>query len=317
MPNIAITNYCNLRCPYCFAEDFTQQEKEEISEEQLINILEFLSRDKISRIGVIGGEPTLHSNFNRILDILELFSKNNSNIPIVIFTNGIELKRYIERLNNNITCLINLNEPEIIGEDKFIKIKRTLDKLKLSNKLDYVSIGINLYPEIKNMNYIFEIAREYFKDHIRCSFVAPTCKYTTTDKDKYYNEAKPIFLKCVELAEKYQITLELDCNHIPECYFTEEELTLVKKYTYREHKKCSPVVDITPQLTATSCFGTYDPVNILDFDNLAELTKFLQENKMDKLKEKNNTGKCKDCEEFLNDKCQGGCLAFAKNQQNI
>ena len=38
MPNIAITNYCNLRCPYCFAEDFTQQEKEEISDEQLINI---------------------------------------------------------------------------------------------------------------------------------------------------------------------------------------------------------------------------------------------------------------------------------------
>ena len=109
MPNIAVTNYCNLRCPYCFAEDFTQQEKEEISDEQLTNILEFLSKDKISRIGVIGGEPTLHSNFNHILDILELFSKNNSNIPIVIFTNGIELKRYIERLNNNITCLINLN----------------------------------------------------------------------------------------------------------------------------------------------------------------------------------------------------------------
>ena len=62
--NIAITNYCNLKCPYCFANKFIESEKQSITEDQLDKILDFLFYSNLNKykhkIGIIGGEPTLH-----------------------------------------------------------------------------------------------------------------------------------------------------------------------------------------------------------------------------------------------------------------
>ena len=30
MPNIALLNYCNLNCPYCFANDFIETDEQQI-----------------------------------------------------------------------------------------------------------------------------------------------------------------------------------------------------------------------------------------------------------------------------------------------
>ena len=35
MPNIIITNYCNLSCPYCFANDIIQTKKHNITLDEL------------------------------------------------------------------------------------------------------------------------------------------------------------------------------------------------------------------------------------------------------------------------------------------
>ena len=69
MPNIAFINYCNLSCPYCFANEFIEEKKQLISEEQLKKILNFLKLNKQNqaKIGIIGGEPTLHPDFKKLL----------------------------------------------------------------------------------------------------------------------------------------------------------------------------------------------------------------------------------------------------------
>ena len=42
MANIAVINYCNLRCPYCFANDYiVEEEKQLMTISQLNRILEF------------------------------------------------------------------------------------------------------------------------------------------------------------------------------------------------------------------------------------------------------------------------------------
>ena len=70
--NIAITNYCNLNCPYCFANKFIDSEKQSLNENQLDKILDFLFYSKLNkykyRIGIIGGEPTLHPQFQDIVN---------------------------------------------------------------------------------------------------------------------------------------------------------------------------------------------------------------------------------------------------------
>jgi len=39
MANIAVLNYCNLKCPYCFANEFIEENKQFITDEQLDDIL--------------------------------------------------------------------------------------------------------------------------------------------------------------------------------------------------------------------------------------------------------------------------------------
>ena len=313
MPNIAITNYCNLRCPYCFADDFIQEKKEEISVEQLERILQFLSQESnISRIGIIGGEPTLHSNFEEIIKIILNFSKTNDRIPVTLFTNGIKLDRCLKYIGPRFSALINLNEPHIIGLDNWNKIQLNLMRLKAQDKQQHISLGINLYPDIKETEYILQLAKKLGHDSIRCSYVAPTCNYNQIDKNKYYLEAKSIFLKFLKQCEKYCIKARLDCNHVPNCYFSDEELEYVNYWTISGKENCEPVVDITPDFRATACFGSYDPVDISNFNNLTELNNYLKLEKMAPLQEKNSSGNCSDCEKFQNKECQGGCLAFAK-----
>lgn len=87
MPNIVITNNCNLNCSYCFTRNKINNVNDFISIEELYNILKFLNNEK--NIGLIGGEPTLHPDFENIVKILAEQNKN-----ILLFTNGVYLLNY-------------------------------------------------------------------------------------------------------------------------------------------------------------------------------------------------------------------------------
>ena len=73
MANIAVLNYCNLKCPYCFADDMIQEKTKNIDLDDFREMLRFLSKTPDNHVGIIGGEPTLHPNFSDILkEVLNL-----------------------------------------------------------------------------------------------------------------------------------------------------------------------------------------------------------------------------------------------------
>ena len=74
MANIAIINYCDLKCKYCFADDMIKEKSVTITLDDYRKILDFLSRTPKNHIGIIGGEPTLHPHFD---DILKEFFKED------------------------------------------------------------------------------------------------------------------------------------------------------------------------------------------------------------------------------------------------
>lgn len=73
MANIFLTRKCNLKCPYCFADEFVNQKNQDVTLENFKKILNFIKVDKTSKVGLIGGEPTLHPKFNEILDKRNLY----------------------------------------------------------------------------------------------------------------------------------------------------------------------------------------------------------------------------------------------------
>ena len=312
MPNIALLNSCNLQCPYCFANTFIEEKKQFITIEQLQKILNFIKDSKPERIGLIGGEPTLHPQFKELLKIIISFCYQNDFPKPIIFTNGIELYKYTKFLSQ-VGCLININEPEILGNKNWTKLNQSLSQIsQIDNIQQNSTIGINLYPNIKNLNYIFDIAKQYNYQQIRASCVAPACSFANLKKDEYYNLMKPIFLNFVNLAKKNNITINLDCNIIPICYFTDAEKELILNQCTDFHSWCEPVIDITPDFRATSCFGVYNPINLENFQNLQEVSRYMLLHEMYEKTLKNDMEKCKTCKSFLNLSCQGGCLGFTK-----
>lgn len=105
---IEITNRCNFNCRTCYNRSGLNRETLEISAAKIQDIISLFSSYGAKRFLFSGGEPTLHSEFDRILELIE----NRSDLSFGIVTNGSCLNsKLIELLNRarNITLQISLD----------------------------------------------------------------------------------------------------------------------------------------------------------------------------------------------------------------
>lgn len=318
MANIAIINKCNLKCPYCFADEMIHENTKLITIEEYRKVLAFLKGSSNNRIGIIGGEPTIHPQIGEILKETGRYCQENG-VGAVLFTNGIELSGVLAEISKDLfNVLVNVNHPDIVGKENYEKMEATL--AYCYQKLDWyrkVGIGVNVYHELSDYDFIFDLVRKYGIPSVRVSFVAPTYKDHALDKDLYYKKAIGKFIDvCVGIKEAGGV-VQLDCNRVPFCYLTSEEKELLFSTLEPGQKidnRCEPVVDITADFKATACFGTYDPIDLNDFDNYDDAYYYLMVKKMYPLAIANNQGKCSTCKNHETLSCQGGCLAFAKDR---
>ena len=66
--NVALTYFCNQRCPYCFGDDAMSisrysAEARDMTLDNLMKVIEFAKKSNVRVFNMIGGEPTLHSRF--------------------------------------------------------------------------------------------------------------------------------------------------------------------------------------------------------------------------------------------------------------
>ena len=154
MANIMITEQCNLHCEYCFANEFVNgNKKNEIAINDFKNILDFILGDGSEiQIGLIGGEPTLHSEFDQILDILIMDERVKQ---VTLYTNGILLKDYADKLSNQkFHFLINCND---IKSKKMLfgQFMESLDMV-FERVPERVALGSNFYKPDYDYQYILE-----------------------------------------------------------------------------------------------------------------------------------------------------------------
>lgn len=317
MPNIILTEYCNLNCPYCFANKMIQnasnKEEKIITIQQFDNILRWLIpnaiKDQDFSIGLIGGEPTLHPKFKEILIHINEFNKQ-TNSRSVIFTNGILLKDFLPYIGISTSILININNLEKEINNKLLETLEDINSLNWfeNNK---VTLGCNLYLQEKNYNFFWNIVDKFLNKikNVRVSVTAPNEEKLKNDKELYYNSMKEVFLNFVNEAKKRNLKITYDCNQIPLCFFNDEEKKIINSLGSRRDF-CNPVIDITPNFQATNCFGVYSPVDCSQFSNLDELSRFFQNQIFLKINANNNS-LCKNCEKIKLMQCQGGCLSFS------
>lgn len=105
---VEITNQCNLNCRTCYNRSGLNREREEISRNKLEELLRLLLPLGLERFLLSGGEPTLHTEFDRILDLVDAYPQ----VSFGIVTNGTHPnKKLIGLLNtrDNFTLQISLD----------------------------------------------------------------------------------------------------------------------------------------------------------------------------------------------------------------
>lgn len=290
-----------------------------MSFESFRRVLQFLATNPDERIGLIGGEPTLHPEFKKMLAYLI-----DSPFRFVsVFTNGIKLEPFFNELRDSrFHILVNINEPEKVGAERYNHIVRQIDTMV--NQLymqKQVSIGINLYKEDIDYSFFLDLIERYLFDQVRVSISVPNLDNTrNVNPLAYFRSMMPTVRRFVKDIVARGAAPSFDCNYIPPCLiedddirFYKENARVMKKSNIRkEGNICSPVLDILPNLEAIRCFAMSDyyKANILDFRNVSELRRHFELEIDGQAYCLPPCDECRDCHEYLTGKCSCGCYAY-------
>jgi len=337
LANIMINTVCNLNCPYCFASEFVINSDDKdnlnhvnnISVENYKKAIDFILKDKSSdryeRLGIIGGEPTLHPQFK---ELIEIALYNECIDKINVFTNGIELHRHFNLLSNpKITLLVNLNSPEDVGRDRYDTIINNLDFMFREMYMDVgqkMELGINIYSPDMNWQHMVDALVKYGLRSVRVAIAVPHIK----DRQQinaldYFRSLKPTVFSFFRALERHDIMPVYDCNLMPVCLISPSEEKWLKKFWKLEQRTnkycnvldgpvCSPVIDILPDLRAVRCFGCSDQEKVFigDFNNLGEVEGYFKRKYDAYAYSVYNSLKCRHCSRAKKGLCTGGCLSF-------
>lgn len=315
--NIVLTYKCNLSCPYCFANEFVNHNSNEISLENFNKAINFIAGEDVATVGLIGGEPLTHPLIDDFIDII---IKNNNIKSCTLYTNGILLEKHYKKLNHDkFRFLINFNHPDQLGS-LYNNIINGLDKLYSSDTVKcFVNIGINIYKPDFDYSYIFDVLKKYNLSVLRYAITVPNCsKLSELESIEYFKSFKNTVIRFLKDCAERDIITHRDCNTIPSCIFSEDELAFIKKLI--DDKKmnpdffhsCNPVIDILPDLTAIRCFGLseYTKVRIEKFKNPKILREYYFNNIDIFSKALCASKACISCKYRALSSCDGGCLIF-------
>lgn len=336
MPNLIINTVCNLRCPYCFADDCKANNKNQnMTYEKFKEIINFVTQtDKY--IGILGGEPTIHPDFDRFMcDIIANDNINNS----TVFTNGIEVDKHLGIFSaKKIGILVNFNNTEVTGSKSHDKIMSNLELLHdlrkehiatgltESNMLNSINLGLNLYKKDQDFTEILEALKTFNKHSLRLSVTVPN----STDKKhndplKYFEEMKPTLMNLLDKLAMIDVSPHTDCNYVPLCIFSDKEIEylsrmftpIANKYNVEfnmlRHQYCeNGPLDIYPDGTVARCFGfsEYDRQNIQDYRNIDDIRYYFKRTIEQPSFLTCSTEKCKTCYNHKVQLCSGGCLSY-------
>lgn len=310
MTNIAINTYCNQNCPYCYIDQLKNCKIKTMSVDDYCSLLEWFVNTEESQIGITGGEPTLHPNFDLILKETDRYCRN-LNAVAIIYTNGIRLKEYLPYVTDNF--LIDIN---YIGDQEQLEVIDFLHQQEFFQH-EQAILKCPLYLGKKRYRDFWDIVEKYQLKLIETCITLPYADYNRYryDKERYYNLMKPIFLNFCKDAINHNCVISVGCPEIPMCYFTKEEQEILEQACDLDTLGmgyCNPTIEILPDWTASLCICSYNKsVDIRPFYSMVELERYLTFKQTMPRIEGNCLGRCAECPEHELFQCQGGCLGFA------
>ena len=332
MPNIMLTYRCNLKCPYCFANEFVNGKGGDISEEDFKYAVEFAIRNRRTptQIGIIGGEPALHPKLGAF--ILSLAMKKEIS-GVMLFTNGLRMD-WLDQLYNSpfvpavLKILVNCNSPEAMGAANFTKLKKNIDLVYTKYHMrKNIKFGVNLFDNDFDYSFLEEMLIRYDQHQVRVSLTVPDFSACGSHSPvEQFRARKDYLLDFFKQMDEIGVLAYMDCNKPPRCIWTDEEWAWLQQYCRKYHSypsnitdsvvNCSPVIDILPDLRAVRCFGMsdFEKVSIRDFETVNDLENYFRNRVDAEAFRIPSDASCSGCYKRRTGCCTGGCLGYKQDK---
>ncbi len=315
MANVLITNQCNRSCSYCFARQemhFFNPESEmggkmmHMSLSNLDKVIGFFKRSNMTRIGILGGEPTLHPQFCEVIGrVLK------AGLQVNLFTGGLfsnRVKSYLKTLDpKKVTIMFNVScTNSNHGNGEWDQIATNTHDLA-----PLATLGYTIYDIDTDLTFLADLVTAYrCRPRIRLGIGVPII-----DADhplihpKTYKLLAQNILRLAERCDKHDIALQFDCGFTL-CMFTPEELGYLRVWNCDAKFVCSPIVDIGPYLDVWPCF----PMAKVFKRQLSQFAS--RQGIIEKIIQKTQPYRtfgvhddCYECKYKKRGQCAGGCLA--------
>lgn len=313
MANVLLTTRCNLKCPYCFAQEkLADGQKLTMSMSNVEKVIGFLKRSNHPFFRAMGGEPTLHPEFP---GILKMALENGLRMDLL--SNATWPDSYNELFQRTsprrLVFLLNVDHPDRYAPNIWERIERNLSAISGRGS---VTLSFNIFEKQPRYEYILGLTRKFGFDKVRMSFSLPVVGANNAClKLEEYQDMAPFIVEFARRAEQDGVQVRMD-NAVPLCMFTYEqagELLMKGVVDLQRNMRCSPVIDIGPDLRVWCCFCLSKMWNrhLDEFQNLEDLTAYyrramsIYQSRLYPMEE------CNDCRYRELWDCQGGCLTHA------
>lgn len=321
MANVLLTNFCNRKCPYCFATEKVRTDDSgngsaeggvlvktpgcmHMPMENVREVVAFFKRSGLRLISLLGGEPTLHPQFEEVVRLI-----SDDGFSIKLFTNGLmpaRTARFLTSLSTHIGVMVNINHPSIMPPDQWSHVNETLGILGDKGSLSY-----NIYQSDCDLEFLPQVILTHgLTRAIRLGLAMPIYGHhnSALPMDEYARVGEKL-ADFSDVCSHHDISLRLDCG-FPVCMFTSEQMGRIMYNNGDVNFVCRPIIDIGPDLKVWSCFplSGLNNVSLRDFDNRDQLVDYY-EKIFSPYRRVGALSKCIDCAHLRRQQCFGGCVA--------
>jgi hypothetical protein len=306
--NLAISAVCNQACPYCFTADHTQRWEEGPRYLPLVEMesrLAFLKRSDVDQVRLIGGEPTLHPQFDRIVE-----RARASGLRLVVFSNGRMPARALDCLAalpaDVCTVMVNANDPDLAGREQHAQ--RLVALRRLGRR---AILGFNIYRAGFQPAFLLTtIAETGCQPVVRLGMAQPCLSGSnrSVHPSQYVAIGRRI-AAFVRDAARAGVSVQFDCGFV-RCMFSERDLEDLEVLSDDVGWRCNPILDVDLVGRVIHCFPLSDLAS-LPLDSAADASglRAAFESRTRVYRQAGVYQECSSCPFKANGECPGGCLA--------
>ena len=308
MANLTISTVCNQHCPYCFTSDYLNDSgdgRRFLDAGDFGARLDFLDRSGIDQVRLLGGEPTLHPQFPKLVELARARDKK-----IVVFSNGLMPEEVLACLETlpvaGCIVLVNVNDPAEAGDGTYERQRAAIRRLG-----ERALLGFNIYRADFQPDFLLSLIDEAgCRPPVRLGLAHPCLSGDNRYiyPQQYVAIGKKI-VRFARVAADSKVTVEFDCGFV-RCMFSDEDLETLEALGADVGWRCNPILDVGIDGQVIHCYplsrlGSLPLTSELDAPALRRHFEALTR----PYRQAGVFKECSTCPFKLSGVCPGGCLA--------